>query len=282
MSKRKISIAICYDFDGTLSPRNMQEYEFIGLLKNYDSKKFWQETVELAKKNNMDRILAYMYLMLEKARTYGVNITKKEIINYGNKITFFEGVETFFTRITNYAKTKNIDLKHYVISSGLEEMIQGCKIYKYFERVFASRFHYDQNDVAVWPAVALNYTTKTQFLFRINKGCLNISDDKSINEYKEPSQRPIPFTNMIYIGDGETDIPCMRIVKRDGGHSIAVYNPKNKGAKTNLNHLLKEDRVNFIAPANYEANKQIDTYIKALIDKIYTDNIINKIESKNI
>lgn len=278
MAAKKIPMAICYDFDGTLSPRNMQEYEFIELLKSCDSKQFWKEATDLAKNNNMDRILAYMFLMLEKARISGVKIKKQDIIKYGNQITFFNGVENFFIRINGYANNKNINLKHYIISSGLEEMIQGCKIKKYFNRIFASKFYYDQNDVAVWPAIALNYTTKTQFLFRINKGCLDISDDKSINEYKAPEQRAIPFTNMIYIGDGETDIPCMRIVKRDGGHSIAVYNPQKKGAKKKLEKLLLEDRVNIIAPADYSENSLIDKYIKAIIDKIELDNKIIKLK----
>lgn len=274
MPKKMIPMAICYDFDGTLSPRNMQEYEFIELLKDCDSKKFWTEATELAEKNNMDRILAYMFLMLKKSEISGVEITREKMIAYGKSITFFNGVEEFFPRINKYAKEKNIDLKHYIISSGLEEMIEGCKIRKYFNRIFASKFYYNHNKVAVWPAIALNYTTKTQFLFRINKGCLDISDDKSINEYKAPEDRAIPFTNMIYIGDGETDIPCMRIVKRDGGHSIAVYS--NKKAKSKLNNLIDEDRVNIVAPADYRENKIIDKYIKAMIDKIFLDNYIKR------
>lgn len=276
MPKKKIPMAICYDFDGTLSPRNMQEYEFIELLKNCDSKQFWKESTELAERNNMDRILAYMYLMLKKARDNEISFHYDKMVEYGKNIVFFNGVEDFFSRINSYARERNIELKHYIISSGLEEMIQGCRIRQYFDRIFASRFYYDYNKIAVWPAIALNYTTKTQFLFRINKGCLDISDDKSINEYKAPENRAIPFTNMVYIGDGETDIPCMRIVKRDGGHSIAVYNPQKKGAKKNLEKLLNEDRVNMIAPADYRENKIIDKYIKAIIDKILLDNYIKR------
>ena len=190
----------------------------------------------------------------------------------------FQGVESWFDRISDYALTKGIELKHFIISSGLKEMIEGTSIASKFEKIYASCFMYDANDAAEWPAVALNYTTKTQFLYRINKGVLDETDNKTINKYIRPEKRDIPFENIIYIGDGETDIPCMKMIKISGGHSIAVYSPFKKDAKKKIEHLITDDRVNIIAAADYSENAEIDRYIKAIVDKIAADNALKSFE----
>lgn len=263
-------MAICYDFDGTLSPGNMQEYDFmkaIGVKKPAD---FWKESAAIAQKQEADGIAAYMHLMIKKAKEADTPFKRKTFKDYGKTIELYDGVEEWFSRINDYAKTKGIAVNHYIISSGIKEILEGTKIAKKFKKIFASSFMYDSNGVAFWPAVVLNYTSKTQYLFRINKGCEDISDNKSINKFVAPEDRAIPFRNIIYIGDGDTDIPCMKIVKREGGHSIAVYKKATANAKEKVQDLIKNDRVNVVLPADYSENKDIDKYVKSIIDNLAT------------
>ncbi|ADK83866.1 conserved hypothetical protein [Desulfarculus baarsii DSM 2075] len=229
-------IALCYDFDGTLSPRNMQEYSFIPQLA-IDKTVFWRQVAEQAKNGDEDNILSYMHLMLKKAKETGhVRVARSSFKELGTSIDLFPGVEDWFQRINEHARSKGAKIEHYIISSGLKEIIEGTKIAKQFKMIYASSYSYDQHDVAIWPALAINYTTKTQYLFRINKGVFDVWDHKKVNEYKPESERYIPFNRFIYIGDGSTDVPCMKLTKTKGGHSIAVYKPKanSKAAKTLL------------------------------------------------
>ncbi|AEG31331.1 HAD family hydrolase [Thiomicrospira cyclica] len=257
---------IVYDFDGTLAPGNMQEYDFIPAL-GVDVPSFWQQAGELAKQQEADQILAYMQLMVHEAQYKRVQIRKADFEKFGAKIRFFEGVEDWFERINAYGKARGIEVQHFIVSSGLREMIAGTPIAKYFTKIYASGFMYDHHDVAIWPALAVNYTTKTQYLFRISKGSLEVYDNSKINKYVPPEERPVPFTNMVFIGDGETDIPSMRLLKDYGGHSIAVYNPQTHQA-CHVNHLLDEGRVNLVAPANYRQDSNIDQCIKILINRM--------------
>jgi len=267
MAKKLIPMAISYDFDGTLAPGNMQEYDFIPAL-NMRSKQFWTAVNDLAKKHEMDQILAYMHAMLEEARKAKVAVRKADFKNFGAHIELFPGVTDWFKRINAYAKTKGVRLEHYIISSGIREMVEGTPIFKEFEKVYASGFMFDHNGVACWPALAVNYTTKTQYLFRINKGSLDVHDNSIINKYVPKEQRPVPFEHMVFVGDGETDIPCMRLVKDQGGHSIAVYNPGKRGAKTHAQQLIKDGRATVYASADYREGGGIDFSVKAIIDKI--------------
>ena len=173
---------------------------------------------QLAEKHEMDQILAYMYITLEEAHKAEVPVRRGDFRNFGAKIKLFPGVSDWFGRINAYAKSKGVRIDHFVISSGVKEMVEGTKIFKQFKKVYASGFIYDHNGVARWPALAINYTTKTQYLFRINKGSLDVHDNSIINKFVPKEQRPIPFENMIFVGDGETDIPCMRLVRDQGGH----------------------------------------------------------------
>jgi hypothetical protein len=267
MSKKLIPMAIAYDFDGTLAPGNMQEYDFIPALK-LPSKHFWDKVNELARKHEADPILAYMYAMLEEARTAGLPVRKADFKNYGVNIELFPGVKEWFKRIDAYAKTKGVRLEHFIISSGIREMVEGTPIHKAFKKVYASGFVFDANGVACWPALAINYTTKTQYLFRINKGSLDVHDNSVINKFVPKEQRPVPFEHMIFIGDGETDIPCMRMVKDQGGHSIAVYNPARRGHKKHAAQLIKDGRATLAATADYQDGSKIDQAVKAIIDKV--------------
>ena len=277
--KKKIPMAICYDFDGTLSPRCMQEYGFIQEL-GMTTDDFWKKSNTRARRQNADQILSYMEQMREESRKKGIPFCKKNLQKYGNAIELFPGLDTWFKRINAYARKKGLTVEHYIISSGLKEILDGTSIAKSFRAIFASSFCYDNKGNAVWPAQVVNYTNKTQFLFRINKGCLDISDVKKINKRMPENEKHIPFSRMIYIGDGETDVPCMLTLKSDGGHSIAVYQPKIKESRENAQLLLDDKRADFAAPADYREGKTAEVYVKAIIDKIAADTHIQTLKQK--
>jgi len=267
VAKKLIPMAISYDFDGTLAPGNMQEYDFIPALK-LSSRQFWDSVNKLAEKHEADQILAYMHAMLEEARTAKIPVRKADFKNYGAHIELFPGVKDWFKRINAYAKSKGVRLEHFIISSGIREMVEGTPIYKEFRKVYASGFMFDENGVACWPALAVNYTTKTQYLFRINKGSLDVHDNSVINKFVPKEERPVPFSHMVFVGDGETDIPCMRLVKEQGGHAIAVYNSAKRSAKKHAEQLITDGRATLSATADYQEGSAIDKAIKAIIDKI--------------
>lgn len=290
MPKKKIPFAIAYDFDGTLAPGNMQERDFIPAIGT-NKKKFWAEVMEESEKHSADNILMYMKMMLRKAATASVRVHKEDFESYGAKLSFFQGIDAYkegrraikgwFDRIDFYGNQSGVEVSHFVVSSGIREMVAGTSIAKHFKAIYASSFCYDHNGVAEWPALALNYTTKTQYLFRINKGSLRVHDHSDINRFVPEEQRPVPFSHMVYIGDGETDIPCFRVVKDRGGHSIAVFPPKTKGARTKSMQMVKDGRVNFLAPADYREGGEIDQAVKALIDKVAHDIHVRRLHARN-
>lgn len=265
-------MAIAYDFDGTLAPGNMQEHSFIPDL-GVSKEDFWGEAKKMAREQDMDEILAYMHLMLERAR-HKVPITKDSFRKHGQQITFFPGVPEWFARINAYAKSRGVGLHHFIVSSGLREMVEGSAIGKRFDYIFASGFAYDANDVAIWPALAVNYTTKTQYLFRINKGIENSFDNNQINKFVPEEERPFPFSAMVYLGDGETDVPCMKMIKYQGGYAVAVFDPKKrktskrKSGKEVALELLRHQRADYAVSADYREDSDLDTLIKAIIDRV--------------
>lgn len=278
MLKKKYKMAICYDFDGTLSPGNMQEYGFFSGLGDL-AKNFWKESTQIAKENKADPILAYMKHMIDKAAEGKIPTTQKAFRDYGKTVKFYNGVDTWFGRINEYGKQHNISIEHYIVSSGLKEMIEGTKIKKEFKKIYACSFIYDHNSVAKWPAIAVNYTTKTQFLFRINKGIHDDSDNKKINDFIPEKERTIPFKRMVYIGDGTTDIPCMKLVKDKGGFSIAVYPDTPPKKRTEANKLINDGRVNYSIEANYSIDSHMDLLIKAIIRKVISDLDLEELSS---
>ena len=274
--KHLIPMAICYDFDGTLASGNMQEYGFIKKL-GITPKEFWGKANNLAKDQKGDEILTYMKVTIDESRKKNLPITREDFQSYGKDITFFEGVETFFDRINKYARFKGINLQHFIISSGLKEILEGTSIANRFTEIFASTFLYDETGAAVWPAMALNYTSKTQYIYRINKGCLDVTDTEGVNRHLASECKPVPLTNILYIGDGNTDIPCMAMLNKAGGHTLAVYKEGQKERAANLN---RDGRAHMVAPADYRENKPIDQYIKAVIDKISADGNLQYIIKK--
>ena len=278
MSKpRKPIIAIMYDFDKTLSTKDMQEYGFIPSL-GVTSKQFWGEVKELQQAENMDPILAYLRHMLKKASEKGVRVTREAFVALGKDIEYYPGVEDWFERINNYGKENGVIIEHYVISSGIKEIIEGSSIKKHFKKIYACEFLYNENKVAVWPKLTVNYTNKTQFLFRINKGVLDVWNDEKLNAYVPEEERRIPFRNMIYIGDGLTDVPCMKLVKVNKGQSIAVFRKRKREIAA---QLIFEDRVDFITEANYCAGGELDGIVKTIIEKMATVEKLVRLHDKH-
>lgn len=274
MAPRKARVALAYDFDGTLAPGNMQEHAFLPGV-GIKSKDFWTEVKSIAQENMGDEVLVYMSLMIEKSKVSKKQITRKALNDKGKEITLFPGVSDWFDRVDAYAKEKDVIPEHYLISSGNEEIAQGTPIAKKFKKIFASKFRYDENDSAVWPVLAVNYTNKTQFLFRINKGVLDEHDKQGVNRFVPKDERPIPFENMIFLGDGDTDVPCFRLVKDLGGLSIAVHERGRK--KDSLaKRLLSEGRVHAIYPADYGQGLDLEAAVFAKIDEIAARFALNK------
>lgn len=265
-------LAICYDFDKTLSPDDMQAQGYIQSV-GCNVSDFWQESNKLAGSNDMDQNLAWMLTMKMKAEGK-VIFTKEELMKYGAQVRLFPGVEEWFDRIREYGEERGVIVEHYIISSGLKEMIEGTKVAEKFEKIYASSFYYNENNVAVWPAQVINYTNKTQFLYRIEKGVLDIND-QGVNESFSPEEMRVPFRNMVYIGDSDTDIPCMKLVNKSGGHSIGVFNAETKD-KTKVHKMLKENRIRYYVPADYSEGKELDTLIKAIIDKTKTNEYLEE------
>lgn len=274
MRDEMLKTAIVYDFDGTLAPGNIQEHSLIPQVLGMSPADFWGEVSEEARKEDADSILTYLRLILEKAEARGIHITRELLAQHGASTPFFAGVPQFFERINRYAEERGLLLEHYVVSSGNEEMIRACRIAHAFKRIFACRYHYDGEGIARSAAVAINYTSKTQFLFRINKGIDNHWDDRAVNAWIPPEERPLPFSRMIYLGDGDTDIPSMKMVRHQGGFSIAVFDPirwARLEQQEKVYKLIAEDRAHFVVPADYTEGSQLDITIKGLIGRIARD-----------
>lgn len=262
---RPVVLAICYDFDKTLSPDDMQAQGYIQSV-GYDVADFWKESNGLAEDNDMDQNLAYMYLMVEKARGR-FPFTKDTLAEYGSRVRLYPGVEGWFERIRAYGRERGVSVEHYIISSGLKEMIEGTSVAKNgaFEKIFASSFYYDENGVAKWPAQVVNYTGKTQFLFRIQKGVLDINDPR-VNDHFAPDELRVPFRNMVYIGDSDTDVPCMKLVNSYGGHSIGVFDADSRD-KTKVYKMMRDNRIKYYTPADYSEGGELDVLLRSIIDR---------------
>lgn len=259
--------ALIYDYDGTLAKGNIQEASFLPEL-GIDTKSFWEEVKARTMSEDADEVLMYMHLMLEKAIEKSNSVTRDMLRSHGEKSVLFPGLEggEWFDRINGFAAERDIEMKHYVLSAGIYEMILGSRIARYFEKIYASKFLY-QNEIAKWPSVAINYTTKTQYLFRINKGIENTWNNKDLNTYTAEDERPIPFERMIFLGDGDTDVPTMKMLTYKGGSSIAVYE-ENEKSREKVHSLISNGRVEFTALADYSENSQLDISVKGIIGRM--------------
>ncbi len=273
--------AILYDFDKTLCAKDMQEYSLIPSLGYTNPRDFWDEVTEIANRNRMDGISAYLFVLREKFEEQNHPLTRKMFREIGSSIELYNGVETWFRRINEHARKAGLYLEHYIISSGMAEIIESTSIAEQFARIYACRYHYDESGKAVWPAQIVNYTTKTQYIFRINKQVLDENDDYSLNVYMPHKDRPVPFERMIYIADGLTDVPCMRLVKEYGGKSIAVYNKDSQRAFGIAKQLLEEGRANYMMPADYEKGSDMENLIMMIIDEMGIAAKLEEIEKNS-
>ncbi|MDD5906651.1 MAG: HAD family hydrolase [Clostridiales bacterium] len=264
-------IALLYDFDKTLCTQDMQNYAFIPSL-GMDPDAFWKEANTFGWQQEMDGILAYMYTMLRKCRELGIPLTRESLVEKGRSIELFPGVKEWFGRINAFGESLGVEIEHYVLSSGLKEIIEGSGISHEFKMVYASEFYYDETGTPVWPKLDVNFTAKTQFVYRINKGVLAVSNDKDLNASMPDDSKRIPFTNMIYVGDGLSDVPCMKMMRAYGGQAIAVY---QAGNRLGVEELLSRGRVDFIFPADYREGTALDSTVKNIIRKMaITDALV--------
>lgn len=265
LRQRKPKMAICYDFDKTLSPDDMQTFTLIPSF-GINKEEFWRESNKLATDNLMDTNLAWMFELIKYSRFKSKSLKREYFKAIGADVKLYKGVTTWFSRMNDYAAKKGIELEHYIISSGLKEIIEGSEIAPYFKRIYASTYLYSPDGIAEWPAQAINYTNKTQFIFRIAKGFLEEYDEK-VNDTVSDEQLRIPYENIVYIGDSATDIPCMRLVKSKGGYSIGVFDP-DKDNRARVYQLYNDNRISFFAPADYSSRSDLSKYLRKIIDEI--------------
>lgn len=265
MSLRQTPIvAVLYDFDKTLCTTDMQDYAFIPSL-GMTPAEFWAEANGFGRENRMDGILAYMYTMIREAEKKNLPFTRADLVEKGRGIVLFPGVADWFSRINAYGAEQGVKVEHYVISSGLREIIEGSSISGEFKEIYASEFYYNETGKPVWPKLAVNFTAKTQFVYRINKGVLDVSNDRDLNASMPDDSKRVPFTNMIYMGDGLSDVPCMKMMRSYGGQAIAVYQESNRPG---VEDLLAKGRVDFMFPADYSAGTALEMTVKNIIRRM--------------
>ena len=260
----KTIVALLYDFDRTLCTQDMQNYDFIPAL-GMEPGDFWREANAFGWRQHMDGVLAYMYTMIRKCRELEIPLTRSFLSRCGENIVFFPGVRDWFARIDRFGELLGVQTEHYVISSGLREIIDGSAVAGAFKEIYASEFYYDEAGRPVWPKLAVNFTAKTQFVYRINKGVLDVSDDQTLNASMPDDSKRVPFTNMIYIGDGLSDVPCMKMMRAYGGQAIAVYQASNRAG---VEDLLAKGRVDYIFPADYRAGEALEATVQDIIRKM--------------
>ena len=257
-------IALLYDFDKTLCTTDMQNYAFIPSL-GMTPAEFWRIANDFGRDNHMDGLLAYMYTMIDQCRKRGIRLDREYLIRCGRDIQLFPGVTGWFARINAFGEGQGVEIEHYVLSSGLKEIIEGSGISHEFKKVYACEFLYDEEGLASWPKLDVNFTNKTQFIYRINKGVLDVSDDRTLNSSMPDDSKRVPFTNMIYVGDGLSDVPCMKMMRSYGGQAIAVYQDSNRQG---VEELLGSRRVDFIFPADYREGTDLDLTVKNIIRRM--------------
>ena len=273
--KSKPIAALIYDFDGTLSPGNMQEFGFIQAIGR-TPEEFWKMSDGIAIGQDASNILAYMKLMKDEAEKLGIRLTRENFRRFGADIKLYEGVREWFQNVNRYGRDRGVIIEHYINSSGLKEIIEGSPIAREFKHIFAGSYIYNEAGVAEWPGIAVDYTAKTQYLFKIQKGIFSSRDAKRVNESMADENKRIPFSNMVYFGDGETDVPSMKVVSMFGGHTVAVFDPANPAKRASARKLQRQGRASFISPANYTRDSRTFRLVCSIIDKIKADHELKK------
>ena len=269
---KKTIVAFLYDFDKTLCTTDMQDYAFIPSL-GYTPKEFWGIANEFGRQNRMDGLLAYMYTMIDECRKKGIRLDRDYLVSCGHAIELFPGVKDWFARINAFGEAQGVQIEHYVLSSGLKEIIEGSGISHEFKEIYACEFLYGEDGIASWPKLDVNFTNKTQFVYRINKGVLDIANDKDLNASMPDDSKRIPFVNMIYVGDGLSDVPCMKMMRAYGGQAVAVYQKSNRAG---VEELLRSGRVDFIFPADYSEGSILDATMKNIIRKMAIADLLHE------
>ena len=277
MERRPI-VALLYDFDKTLCTTDMEDYTFIPAL-GYTPAEFWAKANKFGYENRMDGLLAYMYTMIEECRAQNIRLDREFLIDCGREIELFPGVKDWFARVNAYGESIGVEVEHYVISSGLREIIEGSGIAHEFRQIYACEFFYNAEGLASWPKLDVNFTNKTQFVYRINKGVLDIAEDKKLNDSMPDDSKRVPFTNMVYIGDGLSDVPCMKMMRAYGGQAIAVYQKANRQG---VEKLLADGRVDFIFPADYSEGTELDKTMRNILRKIAVVDALNETNSAQL
>jgi len=265
------TIALVYDFDGTLSPQPMQEYTVLPKI-GIEPAQFWAMVNREARETQSDPMLVYMRHIIEALEREKVDVKREDFAAMAGLIEYFPGVTTWFARMNAYVRRKGrgqAKVRHYLVSAGQKEILEGVSIRRHFKRIYASEYHFNHHGVATFPKFLVTDTLKTQFLFRINKGIEDVND--SINEHMPEKQRPIPFQNIIYVGDGMTDVPSMALTKKNGGHAVAVYDPAGVKGRATCVKLLEAGRVDFVAEADFRANSPLSKRVQLLLDAIIAD-----------
>lgn len=268
---KNAKLALIYDFDKTLSPKDMQEFHYIKTLGYDNPGEFWAECDAFAKKHNCDSILSYMYLMIDKNR----DLTQKDLIEEGKYIKLYKGVNTWFKRINAYGKKHHVNVEHYIISSGMTDIIRGTSIASEFKKIYACTYAYDKNGKVLWPSRVVNYTMKTQYLFRINNGIFAETNDEDLNSSTPDNKKYIPMENMVYLGDGSTDVPSMKVVQQNGGTTIAVFGDDAK--KNKAEQLYEDKRATFFVKADYSSGSKIERIVEGLIDSLEAKNRLEEL-----
>ena len=264
-------IAFLYDFDKTLCTTDMEDYAFIPSL-GYTPAEFWGRANAFGWENRMDGLLAYMYTMIQECAAQNIKLDRAFLNHCGESIQLFPGVREWFARINAFGESLGVQVEHYVISSGLREIIEGSGIAQEFREIYACEFYYNENGDACWPKLDVNFTNKTQFVYRINKGILDVSRDKELNDSMPDDSKRVPFTNKIYMGDGLSDVPCMKMMRAYGGQAIAVYQASNRQG---VEKLLADGRVDFIFPADYREGMELDRTVRDILRKMtITDRLL--------
>ena len=276
---KKPIVALIYDFDGTLSPGNMQEFGFIQAVHK-TPEEFWRLSDSIAIGQDASNVLAYMKLMFDEAHNNGIKLRREDFKRFGANIELYEGVREWFGLINRYGQEHGVQVEHYINSSGLKEIIEGSPIAGEFKHIFAGTFLYDAAGEAEWPGIAVDYTAKTQFLFKISKGIFSSRDTKQVNASMADVKKRVPFSHMIYFGDGDTDVPCMKIVGMFGGHSIAVFDPANERKAAAAAKLKRQGRVAFKTPAVYTEDSRAYRIVTAIIDKIKADYVLSRLSDR--
>lgn len=279
MTMAKITVGILYDFDKTLCTTDMQNYDFMKNL-GVEPSEFWAKASAQTKQYSMDKILSYMFLMMKESKKKGYPLTKDYLHQLGKSVIFYRGVLTWFDRINAYGASLGVNVEHYVISSGVKEIIEGSAIAKYFKKIYGCEFLYDsETKEAIWPSMAINYTQKTQYIFRVSKGALDVTDEEKLNTETPDLERAIQYRNMIYIGDGMTDIPCMQLLKDKGGKSIALY---QTGYKDKVLPLVEDGRINYVCVADYSINSTLEKIVKLMIENMALLETLKTKEDKQL